>query len=111
MDKKNAFENVNINAKDKYLKRHQDALKLEKVKAIDKRIADFDAKRHNLEWAKEAIDFCNREELNGKEPKEQRIAELKKKLEEAKGFFAKNDIRNEIETQIREYYGVGNKKK
>lgn len=67
MSKKDAFENIDINGKDKYLKRHQDALKLEKVKAIDKRIADFDAKTHNLDWAREAIDFCNREEINGKD--------------------------------------------
>ena len=46
---------------------------------IDERIYAFDAKEHNIIWAKEAILFCDREEENGKE-----LLEYSKGMQELK---------------------------
>ena len=64
---KNAFASTTLGGSDKYLKRHQDALRLERAADFDKRIAEFDAQKHTLDWARKAVDFCNREYEAGKD--------------------------------------------
>lgn len=82
MDNKNnkdAFGSLSIGVGDKYLKRHQEALRIERATEFDKRIADFDAQTHNVEWANKVPDFCDREEENGKD-----IADISKYYKELK---------------------------
>ena len=80
MEKKNnkdAFADFSLGGGDKYLKRHQDALRMERAEAVDKRIAAFDARKKDLDWAHEAIDFCDRETSANKD-----IADLSKGVQE-----------------------------
>lgn len=66
-NKKDAFEGSSLGGLNHYIKRHQDAVRIEKAEAADKRIAEFLSRKHDLEWAKEALPFCDREEENGKD--------------------------------------------
>ena len=80
MEKKNnkdAFADFSLGGGDKYLKRHQDALRMERAEAVDKRISAFDARKKDLDWAHEAIDFCDRETSANKD-----IADLSKGVQE-----------------------------
>lgn len=71
MDNKNnkdAFASLDFGiGEDKYLKKHQSAVKLERAGELDKRISDFAKQKHTLEWANQAEAFCKREESAGKD--------------------------------------------
>lgn len=71
MDDKNskdAFASLDFDiGEDKYLKKHQGAVRLERASELDKRISDFDKLNHDLAWAKQAEAFCKREENANKD--------------------------------------------
>ncbi len=65
---KDAFASLDFSiGEDKYLKKHQGAVRLERASELDARITDFDKQKHTLEWAQSAEDFCKREESAGKD--------------------------------------------
>lgn len=98
MDNKNnkdAFADTSLGGGDKYLKRHKDAVRIEKAEAVDKRIAEFYARKHDLQWAKEAIDFCDREEKAGQDIKDisKGIQDLARIKQEAKDILKAEERR------------------
>lgn len=87
---KDAFASMSLGGSDKYVKRHQEAVRLERANELDKRIAEFNAKKHDLDWAEKAGDFCDREAENGKD------------LEDvSKGFKELARIRKEAESILK----------
>lgn len=87
---KDAFASMNLGGSDKYLKRHQEAVRLERANELDKRIAEFDAKKHDIDWAEKAGDFCDRETETGKD-----LADV------SKGFKELARIRKEAESILK----------
>lgn len=73
-------------------------------------VAEYTKKRVDDDEDKKQKQIAqNKEEAEARKDngsKEQKITELKKKLEEAKGFFAKNDIKNEIEMLQADWKGT-----
>ena len=103
-DTKNAFANSKLNLGDKYMKRHQDALKIERAKEFDDRISKFNKKEHTLEWAKEALVFCDREEKNGKDLMEfsKGLQDLPRIRQEAKDILSADERKKEEEKANKE---------
>lgn len=100
---KDAFASVSFGGADKYLKRHQETLKQEKAVAFDKKVEDFYAKSHTLDWAHIALEFCERESDANKDIAEisrgyQKLEQIK---EEAKEIIRAEELRKkkEIEEQ------------
>ena len=63
----NRFAGSYLGGKSKYIERQQNAVRIERAGEIDKRIAAFDAQKHDLDWARRAVDFCDRELENGRD--------------------------------------------
>lgn len=64
---KDAFGDLSYNNSDVYENRNKNVARANRAKEIDKRIENFYNTTRDLEWANKAIDFCDREEENGKD--------------------------------------------
>ena len=66
-DRKNPLEGTEMDGLGKYMNRHRDAVRAERIQQTDQRIAEFAAQPKTLEWARKALVFCDREEASGKD--------------------------------------------
>ena len=64
---KDAFGDLSYNNSDVYANRNKNVARANRAKEIDKRIENFYNTTRDLEWANKAVDFCDREEENGKD--------------------------------------------
>lgn len=86
---KDAFAGSTLLGGDKYLKRHQEALRVERAIEFDKRVIEFNSQNHTLDWANIAITFCDRLMEEGKD-----LADV------SKGFKDLPSIKREAESII-----------
>lgn len=91
----NRFAGSSLGGKSKYIERHQNAVRIERAGEIDKRIAAFDAQKHDLDWARRAVDFCDRELENGRDVADisKGIKDLPRIKQEALDIIAAEDRR------------------
>lgn len=61
------FSDIDFGSFDKYARTNKEAERREKAKEADERIAKFASRTKDLEWAREALVFCERELENGKD--------------------------------------------
>lgn len=98
---KNRFAGTSIGGGSKYIERHQEALRLERAADFDKRIAEFDAQKHTLDWARKAVDFCNREQEAGKDVADisKGVQDLPRIRREAQDIINAEDLRLQAEKE------------
>lgn len=63
--RKDAFAGTELGGLDKYGQRNSDAIRAARIEDADRRIREFASREKTLEWAHEAIGFCERESRFG----------------------------------------------
>ena len=107
--KLDAFSDLTLGSLDKYDERNRDAHKQKEADALDRRIRNFCERERNLEWANEAIEFCEKEKrdcvrLEGYSKEAHRLNDIRREAEKIikEDKLYKEEMQKKLEQQAKE---------